>query len=77
MASQMNGDSDTVKGLEFLEHLDKIIYFLINLKEISPGCSLEELMKLKLQYFGDLMRRVDSFEKILMLGMIEVRRRSG
>ena len=47
------------------------------LKEISPGCSLEELMKLKLQYFGDLMRRVDSFEKILMLGMIEVRRRSG
>ena len=52
----MNGDSDTVKGLEFLEHLDKIIYFLINLKEISPGCSLEELMlKLKLQYFGHLM----------------------
>jgi len=39
------------------------------LKEISPGCSLEGLMlKLKLQYFGHLMRRADSFEKILMLG---------
>ena len=72
----MNGDSDTVKGLEFLEHLDKIIYFLINLKEISPGCSLEELMlKLKLQYFGHLMWRVDSFEKTLMLRKIEGRRR--
>ena len=46
------------------------------LKEISPGCSLEELMlKLKLQYFGHLMRRADSFEKILMLGKIEGRRR--
>ena len=41
------------------------------LKEISPGCSLEGLMlKLKLQYFGHLMRRVDPFEKILMLGEI-------
>jgi len=40
------------------------------LKEISPGCSLEGLMlKLKLQYFGHLMRRVDSFEKTLMLGV--------
>ena len=48
------------------------------LKEISPGCSLEGLMlKLKLQYFGHLMRRADSFEKTLMLGKIEVRRRSG
>ena len=48
------------------------------LKEISPGCSLEGLMlKLKLQYFGHLMRRVDSLEKILMLGGIEGRRRSG
>ena len=48
------------------------------LKEISPGCSLEELMlKLKLQYFGHLMRRADSFENILMLGMIEGRRRRG
>ena len=48
------------------------------LKEISPGCSLEGLMlKLKLQYFGHLMRRADSFEKTLMLGMIEVRRRRG
>ena len=46
------------------------------LKEISPGCSLERLM-LKLQYFGHLMRRVDSLEKILMLGGIEGRRRRG
>ena len=47
-------------------------------KEISPGCSLEGLMlKLKLQYFGHLMQRVDSFEKILMLGKIEGRRRRG
>ena len=46
------------------------------LKEISPGCSLEGLMlKLKLQYFGHLMRRADSFEKNLMLGKIEGRRR--
>ena len=46
------------------------------LKEISPGCSLEGLMlKLKLQYFGDLMRRVDSLEKILNLGGIGRRRR--
>ena len=45
-------------------------------KEISPGCSLEGLMlKLKLQYFGHLMRRADSFEKILMLGKIGSRRR--
>jgi len=46
------------------------------LKEISPGCSLEGLMlKLKLQYFGHLMRRADSFEKTLMLGKIEGRKR--
>ena len=46
------------------------------LKEISPGCSLEGLMlKLKLQYFGHLMRGTDSFEKTVMLGMIEGRRR--
>ena len=46
------------------------------LKEISPGCSLEGLMlKLKLQYFGHLMRRTDLFEKTLMLGEIEGRRR--
>ena len=46
------------------------------LKEISPGCSLEEMMlKLKLQYFGHLMRRVDSLEKTLMLGGIGGRRR--
>ena len=48
------------------------------LKEISPGCSLEGLMlKLKLQYFGYLMRSVDSLEKTLMLGKIEGRRRRG
>ena len=48
------------------------------LKEISPGCSLEGLkLKLKLQYFGHLMRRADSFEKILMLGKTEGRRRRG
>ena len=46
------------------------------LREISPGCSLEGLMlKLKLQYFGFLMQRVDSFEKTLMVGKIEGRRR--
>ena len=48
------------------------------LKEISPGCSLERLMlKLKLQYFGHLMWRADSFEKTLMLGKIEGRKRRG
>ena len=48
------------------------------LKEISPGCSLEGLMlKLKLQYFGHLMRRADSFEKTLMLGKIEGGQRMG
>ena len=47
-------------------------------KEISPGCSLEGLiLKLKLQYFGHLMRRADSLEKTLMLGKIEGRRRGG
>ena len=48
------------------------------LKEISPGCLLEGMMlKLKLQYFGHLMRRADSFEKTLILGKIEGGRRSG
>ena len=48
------------------------------LREISPGCSLEGLMlRLKLQYFGHLMRRTNSFEKILMLGKIEGGRRRG
>ena len=48
------------------------------LKEISPGCSLEGLMlKLKLQYFGHLMPRAESFEKTLMLGKTEGRRRRG
>ena len=50
----------------------------VNLKEISPEFSLEELMlKLKLQYFGHLMRRTDSFEKTLIMGKIEGRRRRG
>ena len=48
------------------------------LKEISPGCSLEGLiLRLKLQYFGHLMQKADSFEKILMLGKTEGRRRRG
>ena len=48
------------------------------LKEISPGCSLEgQILKLKLQYFGHLMRRADSFEKTQILGKIECRRRRG
>ena len=48
------------------------------LKEMSPGCSLEGLiLKLKIQYFGHLMRKADSFEKTLMLGKIEGRRRRG
>ena len=48
------------------------------LKEISPACSLKGLiLKLKLQYFGNLMRRADSFEKTLMVGKIEGRRRRG
>ena len=48
------------------------------LKEIGPGCSLEGLMlKLKLQYFGHFMQRTDSFEKTLMLGKMEGRKRRG
>ena len=47
------------------------------LGEVSPGCSLEGLLKLKLQYFGHLMQKSDSFEKMLMLGKIEGRRRRG
>jgi len=58
--------------------LEKILESPLNYKEISPGCSLEGLMlKLKLQYFGHLMQRADSFEKTLMLGKIEGRRRRG
>ena len=50
----------------------------VHSKEISPGCSLQGMMlKLKLQYFGHLMRRADSLEKTLMLGGIEGRRRRG
>ena len=48
------------------------------LKEVSPECPLEgQMLKLKLQYFGHLIRRADSFEKTLMLGMIEGRRKRG
>ena len=58
--------------------LEKTLESPLNCKEISPGCSLEGLMlRLKLQYFGHLMRRADSFEKTLMLGKIEGRRRRG
>ena len=57
----------------------KYVYLLLlNYKPYSPGCSLEGLMlKLKLQYFGHLMQKVDSLEKILMLGGIGDRRRRG
>ena len=63
-------------------HLARLLAFTRSnqaiLKETSPGISLEGLMlKLKLQYFGHLMRRVDSLEKTLMLGGIEGRRRRG
>ena len=58
--------------------LDFEEFKLVNLKEISPEYSLEGLMlKLKLQYFGHLMQRTDSFEKTLMLGKIEGRRKRG
>ena len=58
--------------------LEKTLESPLDCKEISPGCSLEGLMlKLKLQYFGHLMRRADSFEKTLILGKIEGRRRQG
>ena len=56
----------------------KVVIIILILKEISPGYSLEGLMlKLKLQYFGHLMRRTDSFEKTLKLGKIEGTRRRG
>ena len=55
-----------------------LVFYQSILKEIGPGCSLEEMMlKLKLQYFGRLMQRVDSLEKTLMLGGIGGRRRRG
>ena len=58
--------------------LEKTLESPLDSKEISPGCSLEGLMlKLKLQYFGHLMQRVDSLEKTLMLGGIGGRRRRG
>ena len=64
-----------------LELLQLLVFIRSNqsiLKEISPGCSLEGMMlKLKLQYFGHLMRRVDSLEKTLLLGWIGGRRRRG
>ena len=58
--------------------LEKTLESPLDCKEISPGISLEGMMlKLKLQYFGHLMRRIDSLEKTLMLGRIGGRRRSG
>ena len=58
--------------------LEKTLESPLDCKEISPGCSLEGLMlKLKLQYFGQLNGRADSFEKTLMLGKIEGKRRRG
>ena len=58
--------------------LEKTLESTLDSKQISPGCSLEGLMlKLKVQYFGRLMRRTDSLEKTLMLGKIERRRRRG
>ena len=58
--------------------LEKTLESPLDCKELSPGYSLEGLMsKLKLQYFGHLMRRIDSFEKTLMLGKIEGGRRRG
>ena len=58
--------------------LKKTLESPLDCKEISPECLLEGLMlKLKLQYFGHLMRRADSFEKTLILGKIEGRRRRG
>ena len=71
---QYHSNPSLCPKLIFTEHQ---LYTSI-LKEISPWCSLEGLMlKLKLQYFGHLMRRADSFEKTLMLGQIEGRRRRG
>ena len=58
--------------------LEKALESPLDCKEISPGCSLEgKMLKLKLRYFGHLMRRVDSLEKALMLGGIGGRRRRG
>ena len=58
--------------------LEKTLESPLDCKEISPGCSLKGLMlKLKLQYFGHLMQRADSFEKTLILGKIEGGRRRG
>ena len=58
--------------------LEKTLESALDYKEISPGISLEGMMlKLKLQYFGHLMRRADSLEKALMLGRIGGRRRRG
>ena len=63
---------------QYLLSIFVVVFINAILKEISPGISLEGMMlKLKLQYFGHLMRRVDSLEKTLMLGGIEGRRRRG
>ena len=73
----------TYEGVELLDHMVQYPWTARRsnqsiLKEISPGCSLEGMMlKLKLQYFGHLMRRADSLEKTLMLGGTRGRRRRG
>ena len=68
----LNEECDQIKQLQEIEEVLEL------LKEISPECSLEGLMlKLKLQYFGCLMRRADSLEKTLILGKIEGGRRRG
>ena len=76
----MNPKNTTLRHIvtKMEKHKDKGRSNQSILKEISPGCSLEGLMmKLKLQYFGQRMRRANSLEKTLMLGKIEGRRRKG
>ena len=74
-------ESDTTEhawAYVVISHCEFHLHFLNHLKEISPGCSLEGMtIKLKLQYFGRLMGRVDSLEKTLMLGGVGGRRRRG
>ena len=67
-----------ITNIQLAQEIHILVGFNITPKEISPGCSLEGLMlKLKLQCFGHLMRRVDSLEKTLMLGGVGGRRRRG
>ena len=67
-----------ITNIQLAKEIHILVGFKITPKEINPGCSLEGLMlKLKLQCFGHLMRRVDSLEKTLMLGGVGGRRRRG